>query len=107
MTIKDADEIGQNFSSNIVGRINLESIRGICKKGEIIDWKATEKIIEKGVEKVKVRSPLSCKSVRGVCQKCYGWNLGNNQLIKLGEAVGVVAAQAIGEPGTQLTMRTF
>jgi len=104
---RDADEIGQNFSSKIVGRINLESIKGICKKGEIIDRKATEKIIEKGVEKVRVRSPLSCNSVRGVCQKCYGWNLGNNQLIKLGEAVGVVAAQAIGEPGTQLTMRTF
>jgi DNA-directed RNA polymerase subunit beta' len=56
---------------------------------------------------VRVRTPLTCKSVRGVCQKCYGWDLGRNSLIKLGEAIGVVAAQAIGEPGTQLTMRTF
>jgi DNA-directed RNA polymerase subunit beta' len=104
---KDAEEIGQNFVYKILGRISLENVKGICKKGEIIDWEKAEKIIASGVEKVRVRSPLTCKSVRGVCQKCYGWDLGNNQLIKLGEAVGVVAAQAIGEPGTQLTMRTF
>ena len=58
-------------------------------------------------ERLRVRSPLSCKTLRGVCQKCYGWDLGSNQLIQVGEEVGVVAAQAIGEPGTQLTMRTF
>ncbi len=104
---RDADEIGENFVYKIVGRINLENIRGICKKGEIIDWEKAEKIIGANIEKVRVRSPLSCQSVRGVCQKCYGWNLGSNQLVKIGEAVGIVAAQAIGEPGTQLTMRTF
>jgi DNA-directed RNA polymerase subunit beta' len=104
---RDAEEIGQNFIYKILGRVNLENIKGICKKGEIIDWEKAEKIIAAGVEKVKVRSPLNCQSVRGVCQKCYGWDLGRNQLIKLGEAVGIVAAQAIGEPGTQLTMRTF
>lgn len=103
----DAEEIGQNFLLKIVGRVNLENIRGICKKGEIIDWEKGEKIVAKGIDRVKVRSPLSCQSVRGICQKCYGWNLGNNRLIELGEAVGIVAAQAIGEPGTQLTMRTF
>ena len=54
-----------------------------------------------------MRSILSCKSIRGVCQQCYGWDLGRNKLVKLGEAVGIVAAQSIGEPGTQLTMRTF
>jgi DNA-directed RNA polymerase subunit beta' len=103
----DAEEIGQNFLFKIVGRVNLENIRGICKKGEIIDWDKAEKIIEKGIDRVRVRSPLSCKSARGICQKCYGWDLGQNCLIKLGEAVGIVAAQAIGEPGTQLTLKTF
>jgi DNA-directed RNA polymerase subunit beta' len=104
---KDAEEIGQNFLFKIVGRICLETIRGIVKKGEIIDWEKGLKIVDSRIEKVVIRSPLSCKTARGVCQKCYGWDLGSNQLIKVGEAVGVVAAQAIGEPGTQLTMRTF
>jgi len=110
---KNAEEIGQNFLFKIIGRITLEDIQDpktksiILKKGEIIDWRAGEKIIEAQVEKIRVRSPLSCNSKRGVCQKCYGWNLGNNKLVELGEAVGIMAAQAIGEPGTQLTMRTF
>jgi len=113
---RDADDIGQNFVFKILGRIVLEDIKAklpdgkiktIIKRGEIINWKIAELIIEAKVEMVKVRSPMSCKSLRGVCQKCYGWDLGQNQLVKLGEAVGIVAAQAIGEPGTQLTMRTF
>jgi len=103
----DADEIGQNFLEKIVGRTSLEDIRDVVKKGEIIDWKKGEKIIKKGIEKVKVRSVLCCQSLKGVCQKCYGWDLGYNRLVGIGEAVGIVAAQAIGEPGTQLTMRTF
>jgi len=107
MYLEDAEEIGQNFLFKIVGRIALEGIRRICKKGEIIDWEKAEKIIEKGIDKVRVRSPLSCKSARGICQKCYGWDLGQNKPIRLGEAVGIVAAQAIGEPGTQLTLKTF
>ncbi|XOB41943.1 MAG: DNA-directed RNA polymerase subunit beta' [Candidatus Nealsonbacteria bacterium] len=118
---QDAEDIGQNFLFKILGRISLENVRfklevptgkratfkTIVKKGEIIDWKKAEQIVAAGVEKVRLRSPISCKSVRGICQKCYGWDLGINQLVKLGEAVGIVAAQAIGEPGTQLTMRTF
>jgi len=104
---EDAEEIGQNFLAKIVGRVSLDSIRGICKKGELIDWEKGEKIIKKGIGRLRVRSPLTCKSVRGICQKCYGWDLGRNKLIELGEAVGIVAAQSIGEPGTQLTMRTF
>ncbi|MDP3996047.1 MAG: DNA-directed RNA polymerase subunit beta' [bacterium] len=104
---KDADEMGQNFIYKILGRVTLENIPGICKEGEIIDWEKAEKITAAGIKKVRARSPISCKSIRGVCQKCYGLDLGNNKLIKLGEAVGVVAAQSIGEPGTQLTMRTF
>ncbi|MCD6528419.1 DNA-directed RNA polymerase subunit beta' [bacterium] len=104
---KDADEIGQNFLFKIVGRVSLDDIKGIIKKGEIINWKKGQAIVKAGIDKVRVRSPLSCKSLNGICQKCYGWDLGNNQLIKIGEAVGIVAAQAIGEPGTQLTLRTF
>ncbi|MCX6760587.1 MAG: DNA-directed RNA polymerase subunit beta' [Candidatus Nealsonbacteria bacterium] len=104
---KDADEIGQNFLYKILGRVNMETITGICKKGEIIDWEKAEKIIADNIEKVTIRSPLSCKAPRGMCQKCYGWDLGKNSMVKIGEAVGIVAAQAIGEPGTQLTMRTF
>ena len=104
---KDADEIGQNFAFKILGRMCLDGVRGICKKGDIIDWDKAEKIVATGVQEVRVRSPLTCKSIRGICQKCYGWDLGSNKVIKLGEAVGIVAAQAIGEPGTQLTMRTF
>jgi len=108
---QDGEEIGQNFALKILGRVTLEEIKEknkiIIKKGEIIDWKGAEEIIEKGIEKIKIRSPLSCKTIRGICQKCYGWDLGNNQLIRLGEGIGIVAAQAIGEPGTQLTLRTF
>lgn len=104
---QDAEEIGQNFLEKIIGRVSLETIRGVIKKGEVIDWEKGEKIIKKGVEKIKVRSVLTCQALRGVCQKCYGWDLGYNSLAGVGEAVGIVAAQAIGEPGTQLTLRTF
>jgi DNA-directed RNA polymerase subunit beta' len=108
---KEADEIGQNFVHKIVGSVSLEDISAknkvIVGKGEIIDWKKAKEIIDENIEKVRVRTPLTCKSFHGMCQKCYGWDLGRNEMVRLGEAVGVVAAQAIGEPGTQLTMRTF
>ncbi len=108
----ESDELGQDFNYKIVGRIVLENIKTkkgkiILKKGETIDWKKAGQIINEGIERIKVRSPINCKSVRGVCQKCYGWDFGRNELVRQGEAVGVVAAQAIGEPGTQLTLRTF
>jgi DNA-directed RNA polymerase subunit beta' len=115
----DSDEIGQNFAFKIVGRILAEDCRGeiiegkskkqktFAKKGEIIDWTKADAIVKAGVEKVKVFSPLTCQTIRGICQKCYGWDLGFNRPVKLGDAVGIVAAQAIGEPGTQLTMKTF
>jgi len=108
---KDAATIEQNFIFKIVGRTALETVEHgkmvFVKKGEEINWKTAKAIVEEtGIERVVVASPLTCKSSTGVCQKCYGWDLGRNQLIKLGEAVGIVAAQAIGEPGTQLTLRT-
>lgn len=106
LSVKEAEDLGQNFVFKVLGRTVLEGVKDIIKKGEDVDWKKAEKIA-KAVETIKVRSPLSCKLTRGVCQKCYGWNLGSNQMAKIGEAVGIVAAQAIGEPGTQLTMRTF
>ncbi len=109
---KDAIELGQNFLFKILGRINLQDIKikgkhPNIKKGEIINWEKAHFIDDSGVEEVSVRSPLSCKTLLGVCGQCYGWDLGQNQEVKLGEAVGIIAAQAIGEPGTQLTMRTF
>jgi DNA-directed RNA polymerase subunit beta' len=110
---KDSEEIGQNFLYKIVGHVSMETVKSsktkdiIIKEGELIDWETGRKLIEENIEKIKIRSPLSCKSIRGMCQQCYGWDLGNNQMVRMGEAVGIIAAQSIGEPGTQLTMRTF
>ncbi|MDD3729371.1 MAG: DNA-directed RNA polymerase subunit beta' [Candidatus Pacebacteria bacterium] len=109
---KDSDEIGQSFVFKIVGRVVLEDVKSgnkvLVKKGEIIDWKKARIILEKeDILSFKVRSPMTCKTIRGICKKCYGWDLGKNKLVEMGSAVGTVAAQAIGEPGTQLTMRTF
>jgi len=108
---KDADAIEQDFIFKIVGRIVVENVehdkKVFAKKGELLNWQTAKAIAdEKGIERVIVRSPLSCKCAQGVCQKCYGWDLGRNAQVRLGESVGVVAAQAIGEPGTQLTLRT-
>jgi len=79
----------------------------IGKKNQIIDQELSEKIDESGIEEVFVRSPLTCKSPLGMCKKCYGYSLENNKEIDMGRAVGVIAAQSIGEPGTQMTMQTF
>lgn len=111
---KEAELINQDFSQKIFGRISLEKIKNpktgevIVEKDALITKQAANKIKEaEEIESVKVRSPLSCKCRNGICKKCYGLDLGWGGLVNLGEAVGVVAAQAIGEPGTQLTMRTF
>jgi len=107
----DSDEVGQDFIFKIVSRISLENIKIkdkiVVEKGEIINWEKAREIVSSEIKKVRVRSPLSCKLSRGICQQCYGWDLANNKLAKLGEAMGIIAAQAIGEPGTQLTLRTF
>ena len=100
------------LSKNIRGRVlaeNVESSDGkvMFKKGHLLSKGEAQAIEAAGITAVHVRSPLSCKTVRGVCAQCYGLDLGKNEMIALGEAIGTVAAQAIGEPGTQLTMRTF
>ena len=100
------------LSKNIRGRIlqaDLKDASGavLYKRGFLVTKEEAKKIEALGIEKVFVRSPLSCDTVHGICRKCYGLDLGRNALVKLGEAVGIVAAQAIGEPGTQLTLRTF
>jgi DNA-directed RNA polymerase subunit beta' len=114
ITIHKQTASGLNIplSKTIRGRIIAEDIKTadgkvLFAKGHMLSKKDAIKVEESGVSDVKVRSPLSCKTVRGVCAKCYGLDLGKNGLVSLGEAVGTVAAQAIGEPGTQLTMRTF
>ncbi len=100
------------ISKNIRGRILSRDIvdsknKVIFKKGTLLYKKDAQYVEEAGVEEAYVRSPLTCKSLYGVCRTCYGLDTGRNKLIELGEAVGIIAAQAIGEPGTQLTMRTF
>ena len=102
---------GLNFKDRLFSRTALEDIKSggkiLVKEGELIDKKIAEAIQESEISQAKVRSPISCKALYGVCAKCYGFDLGNNQLVKRGTAVGIIAAQSIGEPGTQLTMRTF
>ncbi len=111
--INSAGEIEERLSERILGRIAIEDIRDpytneiIIKSGEEFTESIVAKIEDAGFDKVKVRSPLTCKSKRGICVKCYGRDLARGHLVNIGEAVGIIAAQSIGEPGTQLTMRTF
>ncbi|MEI6238308.1 MAG: DNA-directed RNA polymerase subunit beta' [bacterium] len=114
ITIKKdaASEIDIALSKNIRGRVlaaDAFDSKGeiVFKKGHLLSKHDAQKVEESGATEVMVRSPLYCKSSKGVCSLCYGLDLGKNKMIDLGEAVGTVAAQAIGEPGTQLTMRTF
>ncbi|WP_413683667.1 DNA-directed RNA polymerase subunit beta' [Prochlorococcus sp. MIT 1011] len=100
------------FGNRLVGRLTSEQLvnsdQEILAERDIpIDPQLSKKFEQSHIEGVRVRSPLTCEATRSVCRKCYGWALAHNQLVDLGEAVGIVAAQSIGEPGTQLTMRTF
>jgi len=109
---KDGNELVENLYTRIVGRTSFEDIKDsngelLCAKDQLIDEDTAEKIVAAGIEKVKLRSVLECKAEHGVCAKCYGRNLATGKPVNIGEAVGIIAAQSIGEPGTQLTMRTF
>jgi DNA-directed RNA polymerase subunit beta' len=110
--LKEGEKTIEPLRDRIAGRTAAEDIideKGdfICESGELIDPELAEKIEEAGVESLKIRSILTCRSKRGVCALCYGYNLAEDQLVDIGEPVGVMAAQSIGEPGTQLTLRTF
>lgn len=110
---RDGDEIIERLRERALGRIAAEDVVNpatgeiIVRKGEMIDEEAVDKIDAAGIKKVKIRSVLTCKTTYGVCARCYGRNLATGYLVDIGEAVGIIAAQSIGEPGTQLTMRTF
>ncbi len=100
------------LAKNLRGRVLAEDLKDkagktVYKRGFLVTKEEAQKIEAQGFEVVFVRSPLTCRTAHGICQMCYGLDLGRNKLIDLGEAVGIIAAQAIGEPGTQLTLRTF
>ena len=97
--------VGRTAVEDIANPINPEEF--LCESGQVIDEAHAKSIDDAGVDRVRIRSVLTCESKRGVCQKCYGINLATGNLAAMGEAVGIIAAQSIGEPGTQLTMRTF
>ncbi len=107
----EGQKFGQSLMSRLFSRTSIEEIKigrkVIVKANETINKIQAEAIDKSDLSSVKVRSAITCKTLYGICSRCYGFNLGSNRSIEIGEAVGVVAAQSIGEPGTQLTMRTF
>ncbi|NIK74013.1 DNA-directed RNA polymerase subunit beta' [Thermonema lapsum] len=111
--LKNEEEIVEPISERILGRVSVHDIYDpitdelIVRSGEEITEEIAARIEESAIEEVEVRSVLTCESKRGVCRKCYGRNLATGRMVEIGEAVGVIAAQSIGEPGTQLTLRTF
>ncbi len=111
--LKNGDEVISSLSERILGRVSVHDIihpttgELICAAGEEINEEKAAAIENSPIEMVEIRSVLTCESKRGVCAKCYGRNLATARMVQLGEAAGVIAAQAIGEPGTQLTLRTF
>ena len=111
--IKDGNEVIEVLYDRIVGRYTIDPIVNpttgevIVEADSMIEEDEAEKIIAAGIETVQIRTVLNCKTNHGVCSKCYGRNLATGKEVNIGEAVGIIAAQSIGEPGTQLTMRTF
>ena len=111
--IKDGNQIIEKMQERLLGRFVVEDVYHPETKELIVDTntmiteKIAEDIVVAGIEKLKVRSVLGCRSKHGVCQKCYGMGLARRDLVSIGEAIGIIAAQSIGEPGTQLTMRTI
>ncbi len=111
--VREGAEVKVSVGDRAQGRVTLDNVvhpttgEVLIEANELITRSLADKIDEVGVEKISVRSPLTCKLRRGICAKCYGLDLASGRLVNVGEAVGVIAAQSIGEPGTQLTMRTF
>ncbi len=111
--IREGGEVIESLRDRIMGRYAAEDIidsktgRVIVSTNEIIDYESAEAIVKAGINKVNIRTVLTCRTEYGVCAKCYGTNLATGEPVNIGEAVGIIAAQSIGEPGTQLTMRTF
>src|SRR5437867_12673737 len=110
----NADEPGRQepFQDSMFGRLVAQDIKDpkgklVAARGDDIDRVLAKKILDAGVKRVRIRSPLACNAKYGICRACYGRNLATGKLVEAGEAVGIIAAQSIGEPGTQLTMRTF
>ena len=111
--VYEGEDIIVPLSDRILGRVALDNVvdvitdQVIVRSGEIIDETIVTKIDEAGIEKIRVRSVLCCEAPKGICAKCYGRDLATRKLVEIGTAAGIIAAQSIGEPGTQLTMRTF
>jgi len=120
-TLKIGEDVIEPLEERIYGRVALQDVvidtidektgeihpKIIVKAGEMINKQQAQEIVKAGIESIRIRSVLTCESKNGVCAKCYGMDFSTGELVKVGEAVGIVAAQSIGEPGTQLTLRTF
>jgi len=109
--LKEGEEVVESLSERILGRTSSEKIiidgKAVIKSGEVFDEHKAVMVVNNNFTTVKIKSILTCESRRGVCAKCYGWDLTRRELVTIGSAVGIIAAQSIGEPGTQLTLRTF
>ncbi|MCR9229169.1 MAG: DNA-directed RNA polymerase subunit beta' [Flavobacteriaceae bacterium] len=111
--LKKNEEIVESLGERILGRVSLHDVYNplteelVLRAGQEINEADVRRVEAAPIEKIEVRSPLTCEAAQGICAKCYGRNLATNKMVQRGEAVGVVAAQSIGEPGTQLTLRTF
>jgi len=110
-TREQSEQMGEKLSERVLGRFVLADVKAgkktIVKMGEVVAEEAARIIEKDKIDNIHVRSVLQCNLPKGVCSKCYGYDLGNRQVVRVGTAVGTIAAQSIGEPGTQLTMRTF
>ena len=111
--IVEGGDVVEGLGERVLGRVAAEDVMKpggdavVVEAGTLIDEKMVRMLEQEGVDQVKVRSPITCETRYGVCAQCYGRDLARGHRINIGEAVGVIAAQSIGEPGTQLTMRTF
>jgi len=111
--ITDNGELIESLEERVLGRVLADDVIDpitneiLFSEGTLIDEEKAKAITEAGIKAVNIRTPITCKAAKGVCAKCYGINLGEGKLVKPGEAVGIISAQSIGEPGTQLTLRTF